>query len=189
MTVRYQPEVIAAPLTPRMAESVQINFESLFADLTTLDTTVAATLVSLGTALTPVAGGVCYSTAAALALSAAGASLQLLQSGGAGAPTWTSTPTVTTLTITGSVTNPTNAATKAYVDLAVSSGITTAFLQVASGGGVRTGTTAGNTLLLQAYDTDTGPGYTTFGTLTAGTTPTCDLSTAVTMGGAGILHE
>ena len=452
MTVRYQPELIAAPLTPRMAEAVQINFESLFADLTTLDTTVAATLVSLGTALTPVAGGVCYSTAAALALTAAGTSRQVLQSGAAGAPTWTSdlltsttigtayiyrvggtdvavadggtgkssyavgdilhatatgtlagladvavgqllasggvgaiaawtaTPTVTTLTITGSVTNTTDAATKAYVDLAVSSlqldeyfsatassiggiyylmdpapagagtvvsatittstttaifnfatavaephldrlvagnydihahlkqtngaglartvtcycelwtrvaggtetlrgtsaatpaittsdlfydlylnvptevalnltdrlvvkwyavttggiadvtvtmtvggtanphisvavpsteldqiflvysgathdtdtgtfGITTAFLQVASGGGVRTGTTAGNTLLFQAYDTDTGPGYTTFATLTAGTTPTCNLSTSVTMGGAGILHE
>ena len=36
---------------------------------------------------------------------------------------------------------------------------------------IRTGTTAGDTLLLQAYDTDTGPAYTTLLTLTAGTTP------------------
>ena len=38
--------------------------------------------------------------------------------------------------------------------------------------GIRTGTTAADTLLLQAYDTDTGPGYVTLATLTAGTAPT-----------------
>ena len=59
-------------------------------------------------------------------------------------------------------------------------------LTVATGGAIRTGTTAGNTLLLQAYDTDTGPAYTTFATLTAGTTPTMDLATGVTIGSAYI---
>ena len=37
---------------------------------------------------------------------------------------------------------------------------------------IRTGTTAGDTLLLQAYDTDTGPAYVSPITLTAGTSPT-----------------
>lgn len=66
---------------------------------------------------------------------------------------------------------------------------TIASLTLSTGGALRTGATIGNTLLLQAYDNDTGPGYVTFGTLTAGNTPTFDLSTSVTMGGAGILHE
>jgi hypothetical protein len=48
-------------------------------------------------------------------------------------------------------------------------GITNVTLK--TGGAVRAGTTAGNTLLLQAYDTDTGPAYTTLLTLTSGTTP------------------
>jgi len=39
-------------------------------------------------------------------------------------------------------------------------------------GVIRTGTTAGDTLKLQAYDTDTGPAYVDLLTLTAGTTPT-----------------
>jgi hypothetical protein len=59
----------------------------------------------------------------------------------------------------------------------------------ATGGAVRTGTGAGNTLLLQAYDTDTGPAYTTFATLTAGTTPTMDLASAVTHNSEPIINE
>ncbi len=49
--------------------------------------------------LTAVAGGVCYSSASALALNAAGTSGQVLISGGTGAPTWTSSPTVTGITM------------------------------------------------------------------------------------------
>lgn len=82
MSVRPQPELIVSPLTPRMGEAVQINFEYLFQDLRGLET-------KLGTAITPVAGAVAYSTASALALSAAGASGQLLQSAGTSAPGWT----------------------------------------------------------------------------------------------------
>lgn len=52
-------------------------------------------------------------------------------------------------------------------------------------GAFRTSTSNGNTALLQAYDVD-GASYTTFVTLTAGNTPTCDLSTAVTIGGQPI---
>lgn len=55
-----------------------------------------------------------------------------------------------------------------------------------NGSALRTGTTAGNTLLIQAYDNDTGPGYITFVTLTAGNTPTMDLSASVTIGTAYI---
>lgn len=54
-----------------------------------------------------------------------------------------------------------------------------------SGGALQTGTGAGNTLLLRAYDVD-GAAYTTFGTLTANNTPTFDLAPATTKGGAGI---
>lgn len=61
-------------------------------------------------------------------------------------------------------------------------------LTVENGGAVRTGTTAADTLLIQAYDTNTGPAYTTFITLTANNTPTCDLSSAVTIGGQPIPH-
>ncbi|MCK9629706.1 MAG: hypothetical protein M0R37_14095 [Bacteroidales bacterium] len=51
---------------------------------------------------------------------------------------------------------------------------------------LRTGDTAADTLLVQAYDNDTGPGYVTFITLTAGNTPTCDLASGVTVGSAYI---
>ena len=51
--------------------------------------------------------------------------------------------------------------------------------------GLRTSTSAGNTLLLQAYDVD-GAAYTTFATLTANNTPTFDLAAAATKAGVGI---
>lgn len=50
---------------------------------------------------------------------------------------------------------------------------------------IGTPTTAGSTLVIQAYDTD-GTAYTTFATLTANNTPTMDLSTDVTQGGTVI---
>jgi len=56
-------------------------------------------------------------------------------------------------------------------------------IYMVNGGALRTDTTIGDTLLLQAYDNDTGPGYTTFATLTAGNTPTMDLSDSVTKAG------
>jgi len=49
--------------------------------------------------------------------------------------------------------------------------------------GIVTGTTDTNTLLFRAYDVD-GTAYTTFATLTAGNTPTFDLSSATTVGGS-----
>lgn len=98
MSVRAQPEIITAPMTARTLESVNICFEYLFKDVKLLEATVTATITSLGTALTPVAGGVCYSTSAALALTAAGTTGQLLQSAGSGTPTWTS-DLLTSLTI------------------------------------------------------------------------------------------
>lgn len=59
-------------------------------------------------------------------------------------------------------------------------------LTLATGGAVRTSTSAGNTTLLQAYDVD-GGSYTTFGTLTANNTPTFDLSASTTVGGGPLL--
>lgn len=49
-------------------------------------------------------------------------------------------------------------------------------LTMATAGALRTDVTATNTLLIQAYDTDTGPAYQTFATLTAGGTPTMALN-------------
>ncbi len=46
---------------------------------------------------------------------------------------------------------------------------------LSNGGALRTTTTSGHTALIQAYDNDTGPGYVTFGTLTAGNTPSFEL--------------
>lgn len=59
-------------------------------------------------------------------------------------------------------------------------------LNLVNGGALRTNTTAGNTVALQAYDVD-GSAYTTFATLTANNTPTMDLSTSVTIGSASIV--
>lgn len=73
-------------------------------------------------------------------------------------------------------------------DIATGSSVTFGNVTLGTGGALRTGTTAGNTLLIRAYDTNTGPAYTTFITLTANDTPTCDLSTAVTMGGNAIAY-
>ena len=61
------------------------------------------------------------------------------------------------------------------------------YITMANNGSIRTGVIPGDTLFFQAYDTD-GSVYTTFATLTAGNTPTFDLSTAVTMGGNEIYY-
>lgn len=52
-----------------------------------------------------------------------------------------------------------------------------------NGGALKSGASAADTLLIQAFDTDTGPAYTTFITLTSNNTPTCDLSDTVTKAG------
>ncbi len=65
-------------------------------------------------------------------------------------------------------------------------GINADDITLSNGSALRTGTTASDTVLLQAYDVD-GTSYTTFGTLTAGNTPTFDLSSAVTKGGEQIV--
>lgn len=59
-------------------------------------------------------------------------------------------------------------------------------ISLTSGSALRTRLNAGNTMLIQARDVD-GAAYTTFITLTANNTPTCDLSTAVTIGGDTIV--
>lgn len=56
-----------------------------------------------------------------------------------------------------------------------------------TGSAIRTSTSAGNTVLFQAYDVD-GTSYTTFATLTANNIPTFNLATSVTMGGNGMYY-
>jgi len=58
-------------------------------------------------------------------------------------------------------------------------------ITLTTGSAVRTGTSNTNTVLLQAYNTGS-TSYTTFGTLTAGATPTFDLGTTTTIGTAYI---
>jgi hypothetical protein len=58
-------------------------------------------------------------------------------------------------------------------------------LTLATGGALRTATSSGNTALLRAYDVDNTQ-YVTFGTLTAGNTPTFNLSNDVTINSAYI---
>ncbi|MDD4984186.1 MAG: hypothetical protein PHQ43_00155 [Dehalococcoidales bacterium] len=53
---------------------------------------------------------------------------------------------------------------------------------LSTGLAIQTGKTAADTVLFQAYDNDTGPGFITFGTLTAGNTPSFTLAN-ITMEG------
>lgn len=62
-----------------------------------------------------------------------------------------------------------------------------ASMTVDAGGDIRTATGAGNAMTLAAYDVD-GTSYTDFITFTANNTPTCDLSTSVTMGSNAIYY-
>lgn len=118
MSVRAKPEAILAPLTGRMAEAIDRDFDVLYQDLLALSGDlptsctigeayiyrVGGTDVSLadgGTnaSLTAVAGAVVYSTASALALTAAGTSGQLFQSAGTGTPVWTTATYPATTTV------------------------------------------------------------------------------------------
>jgi hypothetical protein len=72
-----------------------------------------------------------------------------------------------------------------YGGVNITGDVTCANLALSNGSGLRTSTSAGNTLLFQAYDVD-GASYTTFATLTANNTPTFDLATAVTIAGSYI---
>jgi hypothetical protein len=56
-----------------------------------------------------------------------------------------------------------------------------------TGGALRTSTSAGNTLLIEAYDVN-GASYTPFMTCTANNTPTCDLDAAVTLNSVQIAN-
>lgn len=58
-------------------------------------------------------------------------------------------------------------------------------VRITNGSGITTQATAGNTMRLGARDVD-GAAYTYFITFTANNTPTCDLDTAVTIGGVAI---
>lgn len=60
-------------------------------------------------------------------------------------------------------------------------------ITMATGGAFRTGTTNTNTALLQAYNTG-GASYTTFGTLTAGASPTFDLASSVTVNSLSLVN-
>lgn len=90
------------------------------------------------------------------------------------------TATGATVTIAGG-TNLTTSAAAATVTINLDAAISGTTSHVfANTGYLGTGTTAGNTLLLQAYDVN-GTAYVPFATLTANNTPTMDLSTDVTI--------
>lgn len=83
--------------------------------------------------------------------------------------------TGTSIAIAGG-TNITTAATGSTVTVNLDNSIL-----LTTGGGLKTNVNNADTLLLQAYNTNT-TSYTTFATLTAGNPPTFDLDTAVTIG-------
>lgn len=130
---------------------------------------VAATLTQgTGISITNAAGSVTVATTASVPTTFAS------DSGNA-------VPALNTLTIAGGTNIGTTGAGSTITanldaDLTGISSVTTS-----SGGSLRTGSTAGDTTLLQAYD-NTGAAYSTFATLTAGVTPTMDLATGVTIG-------
>lgn len=96
--------------------------------------------------------------------------------GGSLTGTWSDLGSVTTVDINGGTVDG------ATIGGASAAAGTFTSLTLNTGGGVRTNTSAGNTLLLQARDVD-GGAYTTFATLTANNTPTMDLDDAVTKAG------
>ena len=147
-------------------------------------------------------GDVLVSTAANTITAVSGAVTAgwILAANGAGtAPTWqansgggigtlagdSGSATGATVTIAGG-TNITTVGAGATLTVNLDAAITAmTSVDFATGGRLGTATSAGNTLLLQAYDTDL-TGYVTFATLTANAVPTMDLSTDVTIGGAYI---
>lgn len=118
----------------------------------------------------------------------------LTATGAGNVPTWQTNPadgivtlagdsgtaTGSTVTIAGG-TNLTTAAAAATVTINLDAAISGTTSHVfADTGYLGTGTTAGDTLLLQAYDVD-GAAYVPLATLTANDTPTMDLDTSVTI--------
>lgn len=98
--------------------------------------------------------------------------------------------TLNQIDLTTDVTGNLPAANAAFTDQNVltTSSPTFANVGLSTGGALRAGTSATNTLLLQAYDVD-GAAYTTFLTLTSGNTPTADLAASVTIDGNAILDS
>ena len=107
----------------------------------------------------------------------------------AGHPTWQTPPTP------GTVSGPVSSTDNAIVRWSGTGGVTIQDsgnimddlnnIQFANGAALRTSQSAGNTLLLQAYDVD-GAAYTTFATLTANNSPTFDVNGSTTIAGAYI---
>jgi hypothetical protein len=104
-------------------------------------------------------------------------------SGTAAARTLTGTANQVTVTNGNGVSgNPTLSLPQ---DIGTSSSVQFSNVTLNSGGALRGTSTPGGTLLIQARDVD-GAAYTTFITLTANNTPTCDLSDSVTKAGGYI---
>ena len=97
----------------------------------------------------------------------------------------TATPALNALTLAGGANiNTVGSGSTATVNLNTAlTGITS--VTGANGSSLQTGTTAGNTLLLKAYN-NTSSTYNTFATLTANLVPTFDLATATTIGSSYI---
>ena len=145
-------------------------------------------LIGKSGAFDPVAASV-TSTGGTITITPGGGTLNIDTAGSIAAsfPTdaGTATPAVGALTVAGG-TNIASAGAGSTVTINLDAALTgLTSVTGANGCEIRTGTTAGYTLLLRAYD-NTGASYTTFGTLTANLTPTFDLNTATTINSAYI---
>ncbi len=126
--------------------------------------------------------GVNYFDGTSIVTTAVGTAAQVLTSNGVGvAPTWQENGSGTVVSVTaGTNLNDSGTATDPVINLDIALTAMTS-VTVSNGGSLRTGTSAADTLLLQAYDVD-GASYATFATLTANNNPTMDLATDVTLG-------
>jgi hypothetical protein len=126
---------------------------------------VTLALGGTGANLTDVPGGIVYGGATTMAFSAAGTTNQILQSNGAGTPTWTGAPTVSGANITAT-TIPNSALVNSSVTVTAGTGM--------SGGGA---VSLGGTITL------TNAGVTSFATTLSGLTVTPASTGNVSLGG------
>ena len=105
----------------------------------------------------------------------------LIQAWNGGTLTWDTYITLTSLA-DGSSCDLSNLVTRNGQSILSGSDPILSTLNISNGGAIRTGSNSGNTLLFQARDVDGGTWF-TFGTMTAGNTPTFDFDASVTIGG------
>lgn len=178
-TVVLTPLAAARPCTVRSSPAGQLSM--------LIDSNVDGQLLISSAVGTPIWASL-TSAGGTVTITPGHNSINLESAGGAGVTSLSGDaggPLAGALTIAGGTnigTVAAGAAVTVNLDAALTGLTSTTF---ATGGSVQTGTTAADTLLVQAYDVD-GTAYVPFITLTANNTPTCDLASAVTIGSAYI---